>query len=62
MYEPNHEQTFWGPNYDRLLQIKKSVDPDNVMQVWQGVGWDGPQSKRFQCYKYDRPTGSDPGF
>jgi len=29
-YEPDFQQAFWGRNYPRLLDIKRSVDPDDV--------------------------------
>ncbi|KIP11884.1 hypothetical protein PHLGIDRAFT_63045 [Phlebiopsis gigantea 11061_1 CR5-6] len=35
VYEPNHEQAYWGPNYARLLQIKDTYDPDHLMDCWQ---------------------------
>ncbi|MEZ5350853.1 MAG: BBE domain-containing protein [Microthrixaceae bacterium] len=31
---------FWGDNYDRLLTIKREVDPDNLFRVHHGVGSD----------------------
>lgn len=41
--EPEFQQQFWGENYDRLLSIKRKVDPTNLFLVRQGVGsesWD----------------------
>ncbi|KAJ6588813.1 FAD-binding domain-containing protein [Mycena capillaripes] len=49
VHEPNHEVSFWGTHYPRLLQIKKKYDPDNVLTCWHCVGYD-PQSPRFSCY------------
>jgi len=31
---------FWGPNYERLLEIKRRVDPTNLFRVHHGVGSD----------------------
>lgn len=62
VYEPNHEQSFWGPNHARLLKIKQQYDPQGVFQVWHGVGWQGPNDKLFQCYRVNRPNGADAGF
>jgi hypothetical protein len=48
--EPDAINMFWGAkNYERLLEIKKAVDPSNVLTVHQGVGWD-PKATRFRCY------------
>ena len=35
VYEPNHEVSFWGTNYERLLSIKNEVDPDHLFDCWQ---------------------------
>ena len=24
VYEPDYEQSYWGPNYDRLLDVKQN--------------------------------------
>ncbi|KAL3458399.1 hypothetical protein BJX64DRAFT_301938 [Aspergillus heterothallicus] len=49
-WEPDHINSFWGQeNYDRLLRIKKEVDPNNLLMVHQGVGWD-ENDGRFSCY------------
>ncbi|KAI3613790.1 fad binding domain-containing protein [Moniliophthora roreri] len=49
VYEPNHEVSFWGSNYERLLEIKQKYDPDHLLDCWQCVGWK-PSSSRFSCY------------
>jgi FAD/FMN-containing dehydrogenase len=50
VYEPNHEQAFWGSNYPRLLSIKKKYDPFGLLDCWQCVGWKGPKDPRYSCY------------
>ncbi|KAI0333866.1 FAD-binding domain-containing protein [Cubamyces sp. BRFM 1775] len=50
VHEPNFETSFWGTNYDRLLQIKQKYDPDHLLDCWQCVGWSGASSARFSCY------------
>lgn len=37
---PTWKQDFWGSNYARLEQIKKTWDPNNVFMCQQCVGWD----------------------
>ncbi|KAJ7240440.1 FAD-binding domain-containing protein [Mycena rebaudengoi] len=49
VHEPNHEVSFWGTHYPRLLQIKKKYDPENLLMCWHCVGYD-PNSPRFSCY------------
>lgn len=50
-YEPDYRNSFWGAkNYVRLAAIKKRVDPQNVLQVWHGVGFD-ESSSLWRCYK-----------
>jgi hypothetical protein len=36
--EPNFQQTFWGDSYARLLEIKRKVDPDDVLWCKPWVG------------------------
>ncbi|KAI9372487.1 hypothetical protein BJX61DRAFT_533913 [Aspergillus egyptiacus] len=49
-FEPDPIGSFWGKeNYDRLLQIKREVDPTNVLTVFNGVGWD-QADERYRCY------------
>ena len=37
-FEPDWQQSFWGSNYPRLLEIKRRYDPDNLFRVHHGVG------------------------
>jgi FAD/FMN-containing dehydrogenase len=37
-FEPDWQDSFWGPNYPRLLEIKRRYDPRNVFRVHHGVG------------------------
>ena len=39
--EPDWQQSFWGDNYPRLLQIKQKYDPDMLFYVHHGVGTEG---------------------
>ncbi|QRW25840.1 FAD-binding domain protein [Rhizoctonia solani] len=32
--EPDHENSFWGSNYDRLVSIKKKYDPKGLLDCW----------------------------
>jgi berberine-like enzyme len=44
--QPNYRHEFWGENYDRLLKIKRDIDPDDVLwctpcvgnERWEDVG------------------------
>jgi hypothetical protein len=37
-FEPDWQQSFWGENYNRLLSIKKSVDPEGLFNCHHCVG------------------------
>jgi FAD/FMN-containing dehydrogenase len=37
-FEPDWQTSYWGPNYPRLLSIKKKYDPDGLFFVHHGVG------------------------
>jgi len=37
-FEENWRQEFWGSNYERLLAVKREVDPTNLFHVHHGVG------------------------
>ncbi|KAI0112949.1 FAD-binding domain-containing protein [Daldinia grandis] len=46
--EPNWQQSFWGDNYDRLLKIKRVVDPDDVFWCHPCVGNDRWEEVGYQ--------------
>ncbi|KDN46581.1 hypothetical protein RSAG8_04234, partial [Rhizoctonia solani AG-8 WAC10335] len=48
--EPDHENSFWGSNYDRLVSIKKKYDPKGLLDCWHCVNWKGASNERYQCY------------
>ncbi|KAL4942348.1 hypothetical protein BDV06DRAFT_211930 [Aspergillus oleicola] len=49
-FEPNPIDSFWGrENYEKLLRIKKEVDPANLLTVHGGIGWD-ETDERYSCY------------
>jgi FAD/FMN-containing dehydrogenase len=37
-FESAWQQSFWGPNYARLLAVKDKYDPDGLFFVHHGVG------------------------
>ncbi|WP_298369356.1 BBE domain-containing protein [uncultured Bradyrhizobium sp.] len=39
-FEPKWQQAYWGPNYQRLLEIKQKYDPAGLFFVRHGVGSD----------------------
>ncbi|KAI8239029.1 FAD-linked oxidoreductase ZEB1 [Colletotrichum sp. SAR 10_96] len=41
VYEKDWQQAYWGANYERLLSIKKTVDPDDVFWCEPCVGNEG---------------------
>jgi hypothetical protein len=41
-FEPNWQDSFWGPNYPRLLEIKRRYDSQNIFRVHHGVGSEAP--------------------
>ncbi|KAJ3862754.1 hypothetical protein EV359DRAFT_44538 [Lentinula novae-zelandiae] len=49
VYEPNHEISFWGSNYQQLLEIKNKYDPFHLLDCWNCVGWK-PSAPQFSCY------------
>lgn len=50
VFEPNPASTFWGhSHYNRLLAIKRAVDPANILTGWQQIGWDS-SDERYSCY------------
>jgi hypothetical protein len=41
--EPEWQQTYFGDNYPRLLEVKRNYDSDHVFDCWKCVGWRGEQ-------------------
>lgn len=39
-FEPDWQNVFWGSNYERLLEIKRRIDPTNLMVCNRCVGTD----------------------
>jgi Berberine and berberine like len=37
-FEENWQESFWGSNYEKLLQIKNTYDPNGLFFVHHGVG------------------------
>jgi FAD/FMN-containing dehydrogenase len=37
-FEPDWQRSFWGTNYERLLEVKHRYDPTNFFRVHHGVG------------------------
>jgi hypothetical protein len=35
VYETGHQQSYWGANYERLLDIKHKYDPHGILDCWQ---------------------------
>ncbi|KAJ7130596.1 FAD-binding domain-containing protein [Mycena epipterygia] len=50
LHEPNFSESFWGENYQRLLQIKGKYDPEHLLDCWNCVGWSGAADELFSCY------------
>ncbi|EJF63609.1 FAD-binding domain-containing protein [Dichomitus squalens LYAD-421 SS1] len=51
VYEPDHENSYWGAdNYRRLLAVKRKYDPLHLLDCWQCVGWKGEDDDLYQCH------------
>jgi hypothetical protein len=40
-FQPDWQNALWGPNYQRLLEVKRHYDPDGLFFVHHGVGSEG---------------------
>lgn len=50
VFEPEPIATYWGQaNYNRLLALKKSLDPKNLLTCWGCIGWNKDDAK-YACY------------
>jgi hypothetical protein len=50
-FEAEWRQSFWGPNYARLLSVKEKYDPEGLFLVHHGVGserWSGDGFTRLR--------------
>ncbi|KAF9012665.1 hypothetical protein BDQ17DRAFT_1420025 [Cyathus striatus] len=51
VYEPNHEEAFWGEHYPELLNIKQKYDPDHLLDCWHCVGSNPSSSASHAIYE-----------
>lgn len=50
VFEPDPAGSYWGQaNYQRLVGIKQTVDPANILTCWDCIGSDR-SDPRFACY------------
>jgi len=47
-FERSYQKSFWGPNYARLLEVKKKYDPEGLFFVHNGVGCEGWSKDGFE--------------
>lgn len=45
------KEAWWGPNYARLVEIKKKYDPDMLLQCWKCIGFEDAdvESPKYSC-------------
>ncbi|KAI1392118.1 FAD-binding domain-containing protein [Hypoxylon trugodes] len=55
--EPDWQHSFWGENYERLLQIKRTIDPDDVLWCNPCVGNDRWKENGYQLCRVDSTEG-----
>ncbi|KAI0869257.1 FAD binding domain-containing protein [Hypoxylon argillaceum] len=41
--EPDWQQTYFGSNYERLLEVKEKYDPSHIFDCYKCVGWRGQE-------------------
>ncbi|KAH8785886.1 putative isoamyl alcohol oxidase [Diaporthe sp. PMI_573] len=51
MFTKDWQKSYWGTNYDRLLEIKNKYDPDSLLDCWKCVGFkeESVSSEDFKC-------------
>ena len=47
-FQEDWQHAFWGPNYPRLLRVKRRYDPDGLFTVHHGVGSEGWSTDGFE--------------
>ncbi|KAL0254671.1 hypothetical protein SLS55_010151 [Diplodia seriata] len=57
--EPEWEDTFFGANFGKLLEVKNKWDPRRLFNCWKCVGWAGPDDRMYSCYG-DKPKPTEP--
>ncbi|KAH8691337.1 FAD binding domain-containing protein [Talaromyces proteolyticus] len=45
------QETFFGANYNKLLEIKNKYDPTHLFDCWKCVGWRGEKDPFYSCYQ-----------
>ncbi|KAI1407054.1 FAD-binding domain-containing protein [Hypoxylon sp. FL1857] len=50
-FTPNWRESWWGDNYNVLLEVKKKYDPEELLKCWKCVGFEGEDisADRFSC-------------
>ncbi|KAI0835054.1 FAD-binding domain-containing protein [Hypoxylon sp. FL0890] len=50
-FTPNWRESWWGDNYEALLDIKRKYDPDGLLNCWKCVGFEDEDisTNRFSC-------------
>lgn len=51
VFTKDWQESYWGINYDRLLEIKKKYDPNSLLNCWKCVGFkdESVSSEEFKC-------------
>lgn len=51
VFTKDWQKSYWGNNYDRLLEIKNKYDPDSLLNCWKCVGFkeESIGSEEFRC-------------
>ncbi|CZR67436.1 uncharacterized protein PAC_17335 [Phialocephala subalpina] len=49
--EKEWEETFFGANYGRLVEVKGVYDPSHMFDCWKCVGWRGEGDSFYDCYQ-----------
>lgn len=51
VFTKDWQESYWGINYDRLLEIKNKYDPDSLLNCWKCVGFkdESVSSEEFKC-------------
>lgn len=50
------KESFWGPNYGRLLRIKKKYDPDMLLRCWKCIGFSDSDVEAHSMFDCQSPV------